>query len=70
MPITIDDSELTKPFIVPLCLVCARVHNPEAPSTCDAFPTGIPTKILVGEFVHTEEFDGDNGMKFKPLGVD
>ena len=63
----IDDSELTKPFIMPLCLVCDRVHNPEAPSTCDAFPMGIPTAILTGEFVHTKAMDGDRGLLFKPF---
>lgn len=70
MAITIDDSELTKPFIVPLCLVCTRVHDPETPATCDAFPEGIPSPILLGEFVHTEPYEGDRGLKFKPFGSD
>lgn len=68
MSFTLDDSELTKPFISPLCLVCDRVHNPEAPSTCDAFPTGIPQEILVGDFIHTQPFKNE-GLLFKPLEV-
>ena len=66
MSVKIDDSKLAKPFIVPLCLVCERVDNPEEPTTCEAFPTGIPQEILTGSFVHTEPFDGDNGLVFAP----
>jgi hypothetical protein len=33
---------------------------------CAAFPEGIPAAIAEGSFVHTEEFPGDNGLRFDP----
>jgi hypothetical protein len=33
---------------------------------CFAFPDGIPKEILDGENDHSEPFDGDNGLQFKP----
>ena len=32
--------------------------------TCDAFPKGIPKEIYTGEFDHTKELKGDNGIRF------
>lgn len=63
---TIDDSSLSKPFISPLCLVCARANDLEAPASCEAFPEGIPQEILSGEFVHTKKFRKEEFI-FKPL---
>jgi hypothetical protein len=65
--ITLDDSELAKPVIVPLCLICKRVNEQDNPSTCEAFPGGIPKEILNGSFVHTKSFPGDRQLLFTPV---
>lgn len=68
MSIEIDDSSLAKPFISPLCLICARSNSQgEMPVTCEAFPDGIPASILSGEDIHTSSVKGDNNLVFKPL---
>ena len=33
--------------------------------SCDAFPNGIPTEILSGNFDHTKEFKDDSGIRFE-----
>lgn len=68
MTALIDDSILTKPFVSPLCLICVRADNPEAPASCEAFPEGIPQEILTGDFIHTEKFREEDKL-FKPLEV-
>lgn len=66
--ITIDDSELSKPFITPLCLICSRVEGIGEPKKCKAFPEGIPPQILLGDFIHTEQF-ADEEFLFEPIEV-
>lgn len=34
---------------------------------CVAFPAGIPQEILSGEFDHSEEYEGDKGLRFTPV---
>jgi len=33
--------------------------------TCKAFPDGIPAEIAYGDNLHTEPFEGDNGITFE-----
>lgn len=44
------------------CLTC--VHLREG-NTCDAFPSGIPLDIWTGEFDHTQEHEGDKGVRYE-----
>jgi hypothetical protein len=46
------------------CLECK--HFSKKPITCDAFPKGIPKKILDGKFNHAKPYKGDHGIQFKP----
>lgn len=32
---------------------------------CYAFPDGIPTEILEGDFDHRKPYEGDNGIRFQ-----
>ena len=69
MSIKIDDSELAKPFISPLCLVCDHVDDFDKPKTCKAFPEGIPSEILSGDFVHTKKYKKETVL-FAPVNVE
>ena len=52
-------------MITKQCRVCLHFKENSPILTCDAFPKGIPTIILKGEFDHTNEFEGDNGIRFE-----
>ncbi len=47
----------------PMCLYCAR--RLRSPSGCEAFPLGIPTDVLSGQFDHRQPHDGDGGLTFE-----
>jgi tetratricopeptide (TPR) repeat protein len=57
---------------LPLCISCK--HFPGAPgetietlpTTCAAFPGGIPRAILEGDTRHLEPYPGDGGIRFEP----
>jgi hypothetical protein len=51
------------------CPNCKHLSEGENLS-CDAFPAGIPQEILTGEFDHTNEYPGDNGIRFEPIDED
>ncbi len=53
--------------MVGICHVCAE-RTTMFPPYCNAFPDGIPTAILVGDFLHTKPFPGDHGILFKHKG--
>ena len=48
------------------CLYCKRAHAFSYPPKCDAFPKGIPSKILDGKDWHSKPVRGDNGTVFEP----
>tara|TARA_A100001201_G_scaffold70053_1_gene64546 strand:- start:107 stop:301 length:195 start_codon:yes stop_codon:yes gene_type:complete len=50
-----------------ICYDCKFFRWDSIEPVCDAFPEGIPTKILKSEHMHTEPFRGDNGIRFEPL---
>lgn len=46
------------------CPYCARLRPGWV--TCDAFPNGIPDKLLNGREKHGAPYEGDGGLLFKP----
>jgi len=50
--------------ISPLCLECKHFHNNEE-FTCEAFPLGIPEKIILNEIDHHISYTGDSGIIFE-----
>jgi hypothetical protein len=49
------------------CQMCSHFHGGDGNgnAVCDAFPNGIPIRILIFHFDHSEEFPGDNGIRFE-----
>jgi hypothetical protein len=45
-----------------ICRACRRLS---AEGVCEAFPDGIPTRILFQHFDHRLPFPGDRGLRFK-----
>jgi len=43
------------------------IHKYKVSVGCEAFPNGIPDKILTGEHNHKEPYKGDNGIRFEPI---
>jgi hypothetical protein len=55
-------------YIIPACAHCTRFHKDDVEhDTCDAFMSGIPRVILVGDSDHRTSVAGDNGLTFKPV---
>ncbi len=52
---------------MPISTQCYDCYHFTGDNKCEAFPGGIPRPIHTGEHDHTEEFKGDNGIRFKSL---
>lgn len=50
--VILDDSQLSKPFLVPICKACV-FYKDGGDGPCSAFPQGIPEEILKGKIIHT-----------------
>ena len=46
------------------CIDCKHFNMTEV--NCTAFPDGIPLEIMSGENDHTDEVEGDNGIRYEP----
>jgi len=47
-----------------LCVNCKHFRGA---NTCEAFPDGIPEKILIGKNNHDKPVRGDHGIQFEPI---
>lgn len=47
-----------------LCSTC-KWNRVDSDCGCKAFPDGIPSEIINGEWDHTEQIDGDNGIQYE-----
>lgn len=48
-----------------LCTYCRHIKWDAYPPACDAFPDGIPVKILVNRVDHRQRVPGDHGIQFE-----
>lgn len=46
------------------CLFCKHYFGL---MKCEAYPDGIPEKIMTGLHDHTKPYPGDKGIRFKPI---
>jgi len=57
----------------PICIDCKYYNREDMEKfSCQSFPEGIPGKIILGEFIHTEPYPDadnpqDNGIRFEPI---
>lgn len=64
----LDTRPMAEPLILqPVTPSCARCVHRSGPTTCRAFPDGIPHAILTGEHDHKTPYPGDHGVQFSPL---
>jgi hypothetical protein len=52
-------------LIVSQCVWCA--HRGADGASCQAYPDGIPTEIMLNEHDHTQPFEGDQGTCYEPV---
>lgn len=46
------------------CLVCKHYRGQKK---CRAYPDGIPSPLLYNKALHTEPYEGDNGIQYEPV---
>lgn len=46
------------------CTACRHYRDD---ATCDAFPDGIPVRILENDHDHRRPYPGDHGVRFDPV---
>ena len=54
--------------LTPICLQCRHLttdRSGKSDWTCNAFPTGIPEKILTARADHRKPYPGDHGIRFE-----
>lgn len=52
----------------PICMKCIHYNtNDFNRFSCEAFPSGVPSVIIMSEFDHTKPYEDDNGIQFEPL---
>lgn len=54
---------------MPISFQCAMCEHYDFGGVCEAFPEGIPKKILTGKHDHTEPYKGDKGIRYKPIKI-
>lgn len=55
---------------MPMCMVCTRYKKGDSGFVCDAYPTGIPMPIILGQIDHRQPHEGDHGLQFEPRDAD
>lgn len=50
--------------VVPQCFNCKHFIE-TGEYICNAFPEGVPEEILYNRYIHTEPYEGDNGIQFE-----
>lgn len=56
------------------CSTCARFRSPfdrpdmSGPTSCEAFPDGIPEPVFFNGFDHRQPIEGDHGVRWESNG--
>jgi hypothetical protein len=65
----------------PMCFGCSRFNgydykhddastsDTDPAGSCDAFPDGIPTGILMSDLDHRRPIKGDHGLRYDPISA-
>ena len=51
-----------------LSAACDKYPHYHGNSQCDAFPQSVPSAIELGYFSHAYPYEGDQGIRFEPIG--
>ena len=56
--------------ILPQCVFCTHHRTGDTGPVCDAFPDGIPERILRNQFDHRKPHPHDGGVQFNPTDAE